>query len=156
MWVREYEYIWGCVQACILSCFSCVRLFATLWTVGCQTPLSKGFSGPKYWSGLPCPPPGDLPDLGIQPKSLTSPALVGSLPLAPLRKPLNSWVAISSSRGSSQPRKWTQVSCIAGGFFTIGAIREALYSHRNIQYHTCLINYRANQNITYISIHFPI
>ena len=40
-------------------------------------PLSMGFSRQEYWSGLPCPPPGDLPDLGIEPLSLTFPALVG-------------------------------------------------------------------------------
>ena len=56
---------------------SLVQLFATLWTVAHQAPLPKGFSGQEYWSGLPCPPPGDLPDLGIEPASLTSPALAG-------------------------------------------------------------------------------
>ena len=59
----------------MLSCFSCVRLFATLWTR--QGPLSMGFSRQEYWSGLPCPPPGDLPDPGIEPTSLLSPALAG-------------------------------------------------------------------------------
>ena len=48
--------------SCVLSCFSHVRLFATLWTVACQAPLSIGFSRQEYWSGLPCPPPGDLPN----------------------------------------------------------------------------------------------
>ena len=58
------------------------------WTVACQAPLSMGFSSPEYWSGLPCPPPGDLPDPGIKPTSLKSPALqVGSLPLVPPGKP---------------------------------------------------------------------
>ena len=42
-----------------------------------QSPLSMGFSRQKYWSGLPCPAPGDLPDLGIEPSSLMSPALAG-------------------------------------------------------------------------------
>ena len=62
--------------ACMLSCFSCVWLFATLWTVR-QAPLSMGFSRQQYWNGLPCPPPGDLPDPGIKPASLTFPALAG-------------------------------------------------------------------------------
>ena len=52
-------------------------IFATLWTVACQTPVSMGFSRQEYWSGLPCPPPGDLPDLEIEPASLMSPALAG-------------------------------------------------------------------------------
>ena len=45
---------------------------ATLWTIACQDPLSMEFSRQEYWSGLPCPPPGDLPDPGIQPASLVS------------------------------------------------------------------------------------
>ena len=52
--------------ACVLSHFSCVWLFATLWTVACQAPLSTGFSRQEYWSGLPWPPPGDLPDPRIK------------------------------------------------------------------------------------------
>ena len=63
------------VCGCIPSRFSCVWLFATLWTVVCQAPLFIGFSRQEYWSGLPCPPPGDLPDPGIKPMSLVSPAL---------------------------------------------------------------------------------
>ena len=49
----------------------------TLRTVAHQAPLSMGFSGQEYWSGLPFPPPGDLPDPGIEPVSLKSPALAG-------------------------------------------------------------------------------
>ena len=49
----------------------------TLWTVACQPPLSMGFSRQEYWSGLPSPPPGGLPDLGVEPMSLMSPALAG-------------------------------------------------------------------------------
>ena len=61
----------------MLSCLSRVRLFAISWTVACQAPLSMGFSGQVSWSGLPCLPPGDLPDPGIKPASLMSPALAG-------------------------------------------------------------------------------
>ena len=57
--------------------FSCVRLCATLWTVTCQAPLSMRFSRQEYRSGLPYPSPGDLPDPGIEPVSLMSPALAG-------------------------------------------------------------------------------
>ena len=46
-----------------------VWLFATPWTVAQQAPLSMGFSRQEYWSGLPCPPPGDLPVPGIEPRS---------------------------------------------------------------------------------------
>ena len=62
---------------CVLSCFSHVWLFVTLWTVASQALLSMGFSGQEYWSGLPCPPPEDLPDPGIKSVSLMSPALAG-------------------------------------------------------------------------------
>ena len=50
---------------------SCVRLFATAWTVAYQAPPSMRFSRHEYWSGLPFPSPGDLPDPGIEPVSLT-------------------------------------------------------------------------------------
>ena len=57
-----------------------VRLFVTPWTVAHhQAPLSMGFSRQEYWSGLSCPPPGYLPDLGIEPMSLVSVALAGEL-----------------------------------------------------------------------------
>ena len=62
---------------CVLSCFSCVQLFMTPWTVVHQAPLSMGFSREEYWSGWPCPPPGDLPHPGIEPVSLMPPALAG-------------------------------------------------------------------------------
>ena len=54
-----------------------VQLFTTLWTIACQAPLSMVFSRHEYLSGLPCPPPGDLPDPRIEPWSLMSPALPG-------------------------------------------------------------------------------
>ena len=60
--------------ACMLSCFSCVRLCA-LWTVACQAPLSMGFSRHAYWSGVPCPPPGTLPDPGTKSMSPVVPVL---------------------------------------------------------------------------------
>ena len=50
----------------MLRCFSCVQLFATLWTVADQAPLPMGFSRQEHWSGLPCPSPGDLPYPGIK------------------------------------------------------------------------------------------
>ena len=67
----------GGVHWCMLSHFSCVQLCATLWTVTHQAPLSLRFSRQEYWSALPRPPPGDLPDPGIQALSPASPALAG-------------------------------------------------------------------------------
>ena len=61
----------------MLGRFSCVGLFVTPGTVAHQAPLSMGFSRQEYWSGLPGPFPGDLPDPGIEPTSLVSPALAG-------------------------------------------------------------------------------
>ena len=72
----------------VLRCqsLSCVQLFATPWTVGHQALLSMGFSWQEYWSRLPFPTPGDLPDLGIEPES---PALqADSIPTEPPGKPL--------------------------------------------------------------------
>ena len=54
----------------VLSCFNCVCLFVALWAAVRQAPLSKGFSRQEYWSRLPCPPPGNLPDPGIKPHLL--------------------------------------------------------------------------------------
>ena len=62
----------------VLSHFCRVPLFATLWTAAHQAPLSVRFSRQEYWSGLPCPPPGEYSHLGIEPTSLISP-----VPLAP-------------------------------------------------------------------------
>ena len=67
---------------CVLSCFSRVQLFATSWTVDCQAPLSMEFSRQQYWSGLPWPSQGDLPDPGNESVSPESPELeADSLPL---------------------------------------------------------------------------
>ena len=63
--------------ACMLGHFSHVKLFAIPWTVARQAPLSRGFSRQEYWSGLPCPLPGDLPNPGIEPASLMPPVLAG-------------------------------------------------------------------------------
>ena len=56
----------------VLSQFSHVQLFVTLWAVACQAPQSMGFSRQEYWSELPCPLPGDLPNPGTEPESLMS------------------------------------------------------------------------------------
>ena len=63
----------------MLSHFSRVQFFVTLWIVAGEALLSMGISRGEYWSGLPCPPPGDLTDPGVEPMSLTSPALAGRL-----------------------------------------------------------------------------
>ena len=55
----------------VAQSLSRVRLLATLWTVAHQVPLPISFSRQEYWSGLPFPSPGDLPDPGIEPRSPT-------------------------------------------------------------------------------------
>ena len=68
----------------MLSHFSHVQLFSTPWTVAHQAPLPMEFSRQEYWSGLPFPPPGDLPDPGIE---VGSPILWAvSLPIEPTGK----------------------------------------------------------------------
>ena len=61
----------------MISCFSPVQLFATLWTVALWVPLFMVFSRQAYWSGLPCPPLESLLDQGMEPISPASPALAG-------------------------------------------------------------------------------
>ena len=142
---------------CMLSHFSCVRLFLTPWNVAHQAPLSMGFSRQEYWIGLPCPPPVYLSNWGL---NLYLLCLLnwhmGSLPLAPPGKPKENikwskshsvlsdslqphglhipWNSPGQNTGvgklsllsiSSQLRNRTRVSCIAGGFFTNWAMREA-------------------------------
>ena len=88
----------------MLNRFSHVQFFATQWIVALQAPLSTGFSRQGYWRGLPCSSPGDLPDPGVKPMSLVSPAWAGSsLPLAPLGKPLLPISVQFSSVAQSSP-----------------------------------------------------
>ena len=72
-------YIFSVVEhkTCVLSRFIHVWLLAILCTVVHQALLSMGFSRQEYWSGLPCPPPGDLSDPGMEPTSFMSLALAG-------------------------------------------------------------------------------
>ena len=104
-----------CVSVCLPLCLgmlSCVQLFVTPWTVARQAPLSMGFSRPEYWSGLPFPPPRDLPDPGIKPRSPTLQA--DSLPAKPQGKPKNTGVgSLSLLHGIflSQALNWGLLHC---------------------------------------------
>ena len=72
-------------RSSVCVCISRVQLFATPWTAAHQAPLSMGFFRQEYWNGWPCPPPGDLPDPGIE---STSPTLWADfLPSEPPGKP---------------------------------------------------------------------
>ena len=74
-------HVVACISGGGLVAKSCLTL-ATTWAVAHQAPLSMGFSRQEYWSGLPCPPPGDLPNPGIEP---WSPALQASSSLTELQ-----------------------------------------------------------------------
>ena len=69
-WLSDFHSMWPCMPTKLL------QFCPTLWTVACQVPLSKRFFKQEYWSGLLCPPPGDLSRPGVKPESLQSPALV--------------------------------------------------------------------------------
>ena len=84
-----------------MKSLSCVRLFVTPWTVAHQAPLSMGFSRQEYWSRLPFPSPGDLPDPGIEPRS---PALeADALTSEPPGKPMTNLDCILKSRDIALP-----------------------------------------------------
>ena len=101
-------YQYPCV--CVLSHFSHVQLFVTLRTIACQAPLSMGFSRQKYWNGLPCPPPGYLPNPGSDLRLLhLLHWQAGSLPLVPPGKPTN--ITDFSTLGSKAGT--TQTHCLA-------------------------------------------
>ena len=72
--------------------------FATQWTVACQAPLSMGFFRQEYYSGLPFPPPGDLPNPGTEPGSPASQA--DSLPSEPLGKPGENRILLTVPQGN--------------------------------------------------------
>ena len=91
---------------------SCVQLFSALWTVACQAPLSMEFSRQEYWSGLPYPTPGNLPDPGIEPRSLVSPALTGGLfTTEPPGKPLIIFTSAKYSASSALVPQVCDVCC---------------------------------------------
>ena len=93
--IRKQDHV------CVLSHFSRVQLFATLWTVACRAPLSMGFSRQEYWSGLPCPPPGDLPSPGTEPGS---PALEGGF--------FTTNATWKPQRAGSAPHNWAIISLL--------------------------------------------
>ena len=109
----------------MLSCFSRVRLFVTQWTVAHQAPLSMEYSRQEYWSGLPFPSPGDLPNPGIKPVSL---ALAGEFFTAePPRKP-PFWVYILLNKGQLMSLKY---SCFADIIFIIYQCKSETLTESN-------------------------
>ena len=118
---KLWEFLQTSSTSCVmLSHFIRVQLFATLWTVTSQAPLSLGFSRLDYRRGLPCPPPGDLPHPGIDPRSLNpnpNPNPNRRWVLYQLRNQgsprILEGVVMPASGGSSPPRDRTRVSDIS-------------------------------------------
>ena len=104
---------------CVWQSLSCVRLFVSPWTIACQAPLSMEFFRQEYWSGWS----------EVKWKLLSRVRLFAILwtiqSMGFSRPEYWSGLPSPSPGGSSQPKDWTQVSCIAGGFFTNWATREA-------------------------------
>ena len=92
---------------------SCIRLLATPWTAAYQASLSMGFSRQEYWSGVPLPSPCLVAQL------CPTLCFLWTVARGILKARILEWVAMPSSRGSSQSRDQTRVSHTAGGFFTI-------------------------------------
>ena len=104
-----------------MKSLSRVQLFATTWTVAYQAPPSMGFSRQEYWSGLPFPSPGDLPDPGIEPRSPAFQAdALTSEPLSHLCPTLCNPMAIARqtppSMGFSRQEYWSGVPCTSPGY----------------------------------------
>ena len=120
-----YERSWT-VSACMHVCvFSRVWLFAVLWTVAHQAPLSMGFSRQEYRSASSYTSPGDLPNQGLNPGLQHHRQILYQL--SHRRSPrILEWVAYAFSSGSFWPKDWAGVCCVAGWFFTNWAISEAL------------------------------
>ena len=110
-----------CMLPVCAESLSHVWLFATPWTVAQQAPLSMGFSRQEYWSGLPCPPPGGLPNQGIQPRS---PLLqLDSLPSEPPGNPMNTRVGSLSLL--------QRVVCVCVHTYTAVCFSICSYLHSN-------------------------
>ena len=113
---QSIYYFMACVRA---QSWSHVWLFVTPWTIAHQALLSVGSSRQDYWSGLPCPPPGALPDPGIEP---TSPALAGRFfTTVPPGKP-RSWVVFSVCAQKAEPRYSVQYWLLTALLSWVGLI----------------------------------
>ena len=116
------------MHAWMLSCFICVQLFATVWTVACQASLSMGFSRQEYWNGLLCSFPGDLPYQGSNQGLL---CLLnwqaGSLPLEPPWKPTQKYVVVVQSLDHVQ--LCNPMNCSKPGFPALHYLHEFAQTH---------------------------
>ena len=110
---KRYHICEKVVHACMLSCFSCVWLCATLWTVACQPPLSVGFSRQEHWSGLPCLSLVIFPTQGSSPRLLSLLHWqAGSLPLGPPGKPMEGVGCGRNGKGVCQQKRLCLHNCL--------------------------------------------
>ena len=116
------------MHACRVSCFSLVLLFVTLWTVAHQVSLSMGILQARILEWVPCPPPGDFPNPGIEPRSLTLQA--DSLPFELSGKPMNTRVGSLS---------------LLQGIFLTQELNQGLLHCRRILYQ---LSYQVSQRVT--------
>ena len=93
---------WSVMRVYVLNRFSHVQLFVIVWTIIHKAPLSMGFCRQRYWSGLTCPSPGDLPHPGLEPMSLMSPALADRFCTTS-----STWEALISKKRRNIPRRST-------------------------------------------------
>ena len=117
------------LSVCCCAVLSHSVVSSSLWCYGLQPSRLLclwRFSRQEYWSGLPCPPPGDLPKPGMEPRYLALQA--DSLRSEPPGKPENPGVgSLSLLQGNFPTQKLNRVSCIAGGCFTSYATRESSF-----------------------------
>ena len=114
-----------------------VLTLATPWTIACQAPQSMGFSRQEYWSGLPFPSPGDLPNPGIEPRSLALQA--DSLPAEPAGKPRYVMTMIEVNQVISLCQSWEPVSsskwsALISSYWMLGSILNFLHSEVQLTY----------------------
>ena len=120
-----------CAVLCSAQSLSQVWLFVAPWTVACQASLSMGILLTRILDGLSCPPPRDLPNPGIKPRSCV--LQVDSVPSELPGKPRNSGVgSLSRLQGIFCPRNGMRVFCIAGRFLTSWATRETHIIHYDV------------------------
>ena len=135
------------MHVCVLSWFSHVQLFATPWTAAHQVSMSMESSRQEYWSGLPCPPPGDLSDPSLEPISPASPALQtdtftteppGS-PYSPIRVH-NSLSKVPGHAGSKVGNTHTQDASVQASLVSFSKSRDRIsrssFSLGNSSFHS--------------------
>ena len=131
-----------CVCVCAQS-LSCVQPFATPWTVVCQAPLCMGFSRQEYWNRLPFPPPGKLPDPGVEPECPVTPELAGRFfTICPSGKHCTYSFNPNSEFGTNSWLSGKESVCNAGDPDSIsGSGRSPGEGNGNLFQYSCLENF---------------